>query len=298
MGDYVHPAGGAARTLGLLEVLRVLGVGERAARSTLSRMKRRGWLESHRQGRRSSYQITPKGRALLEEGSRRLFGPRPEPWNGTWHLIAYSLPGERRLTRHRLRTRLSWLGYGSLLPGTLIAAYPRTAEVTRVLHELEVHPYVHVFANAQLDSDEQDRVVARCWDLPAIDTRYAGFVDHYAPILRDLRSRQERLGDLPADEGFVWRFWATYDYSQFPRIDPFLPEELLPRHWRGGAASQLLVELRALLHEPAERFLKETLHREPRGRRPARAGAPAGDGGTSTPFAPPEPMPRLNEEMG
>src|SRR3972149_1125625 len=182
-GDYLAAPGQAVATAGLLEVLSLLGVGERAARSTLSRMKRRGWLEPRRIGRRSSYRPTPKARRLLQEGSRRLFGRQPEPWDGTWHVIAYSLPRERRLTRHRLRTRLSWLGYGTLQPGTLIAASPRTQEVQRLLREPEGPPYVHVFAGARLDPAEQDRVVARCWDLSAIDARYGDYPDHSRPIL-------------------------------------------------------------------------------------------------------------------
>ena len=258
-GDYLAAPGQAVATAGLLEVLSLLGVGERAARSTLSRMKRRGWLEPRRIGRCSSYRPTPKARRLLQEGSRRLFGRQPESWDGTWHLIAYSLPRERRLTRHRLRTRLSWLGYGTLQPGTLIAAYPRTQEVQRLLRELEVQPYVHVFAGARLDPAEQDRVVDRCWDLPAIDLRYAAFVEQYAPLLREARARQERDGGPPLSEGFLTRFRATSDYAEFPRIDPFLPDELLPRHWRGALAIQLLTELRALLQAPAKQYLRTTL---------------------------------------
>jgi len=246
-------------------------VGERAARSTLSRMKRRGWLEARREGRRSTYRLTPKAHDLLEEGGRRLFGPRREPWDGTWTVIAFSLPGERRLTRHRLHTRLSWLGFGNLLPGTLIAAYPPSAEVRRVLRELEVHPYVHVFAGARLDPDEQDRIVARCWDLPTIDARYGTFLGRYLPILDEVHSSLP--GRLPSEQAFVWRFWLTYDYSQFPRIDPFLPTQLLPRDWRGGAAHELLTELRSLLQEPARRFLEESLQRGVLPRRQRRESA-------------------------
>src|SRR3990172_11966643 len=44
LGDYVNPSNGVLWTSHLLMVLKVLGVGERASRSTLSRMKQRGWL--------------------------------------------------------------------------------------------------------------------------------------------------------------------------------------------------------------------------------------------------------------
>src|SRR3972149_6352187 len=125
-GDYLAAPGQAVATAGLLEVLSLLGVGERATRSTLSRMKRRGWLEPRRIGRCSSYRPTPKARRLPQEGSRRPFGRRP------------GAPG--------------------------IPAPPRTQEVQRLLRELEVDPYVHIFAGARLDPAEQDRVVDRCWN--------------------------------------------------------------------------------------------------------------------------------------
>ena len=255
-GDYLVRWGGAAPTAGLLEVLRVLGVGERAARSTLSRMKQRGWLVARRFGRRSAYAVTPRGRTLLEEGDRRIFGDREQAWDGRWHLITYSLPPSRRLTRHHLRTRLMWLGYGSLQPGVVISAFARAEEVAAVLGELKAGPDVHVFAGAHLPADEAGRIVSRCWDLTAIDDRYAQFLNRYAPLARELRRRRTAIAPV---EGFQWRFWATYDYSEFPRIDPFLPIDLLPRGWRGDTAYELLRELRETLRRPAETYLQETL---------------------------------------
>jgi phenylacetic acid degradation operon negative regulatory protein len=255
-GDYIGRAGGAAWTKGLIEVLGLLGVGPRAARTTLSRMKRRGWLEASRVGRRSIYRLTDRGRVLLDEGGQRLFGPRSAPWDGTWTLLAFSLPGERRRTRHRLRTRLGWLGFGSLQPGTLIAALPRADEVYRVVDELEAGPYLHIFTGALLDHEEQNRIVRGCWDLPSIDAHYASFLKRYTPLLRRLQSRPLRDGALAPQESFVQRFWATYDYSEFPRLDPFLPDALLPTSWRGPRAVQLLTELRARLEAPAWQFLQ------------------------------------------
>jgi PaaX-like protein len=46
-GDYILPRGGTIWTTSLLALLDLLGVGERAARSALSRMSARGWLAAH-----------------------------------------------------------------------------------------------------------------------------------------------------------------------------------------------------------------------------------------------------------
>jgi len=136
-GDYVFPRRRPVWTGGLLDVLRVLGVGDRAARSTLSRMKQKGWLEASRQGRRSAYRLTPRGAGLLEEGSRRLFGPRLADWDGRWHLVIYSLPQEMRALRRELRARLSWLGYGMLLPGIMVAAHSRRERVEAIRQSVQ-----------------------------------------------------------------------------------------------------------------------------------------------------------------
>src|SRR5690349_6334762 len=72
-GDYILPRGGAIWTASLLYLLDLLGVGERAARSALSRMTSRGWLIARKRGRRSQYSLTAQGRALLEQGQRRIF---------------------------------------------------------------------------------------------------------------------------------------------------------------------------------------------------------------------------------
>ncbi len=262
-GDYVYPRRVAVPTAGLLKTLAILGVSERAARSTLSRMKGNGWLVSRRHGRRSLYSLTPKARALLEEGSRRLFGPPPERWDGRWHLVIYSLPQELRAVRHQLRTRLSWLGYGMLQPGAMVSASARHQEVQNLISELGVGPYVHAFSQAQLEGSSPQEIVQRCWDLASLNARYARFIERHQPLYESFRQQKEEMGSIPADEAFKFRFWVTYEFSSFPRQDPNLPPELLPPGWLGRQAAELLAHYRALLKGPAEAFINQTLGVEP-----------------------------------
>jgi len=264
-GDYVFPRRRPVWTGGLLDVLRVLGVGDRAARSTLSRMKQKGWLEASRQGRRSAYRLTPRGAGLLEEGSRRLFGPRLAGWDGRWHLVIYSLPQEMRTLRRELRARLSWLGYGMLLPGIMVAAHSRRERVEAILRELNAERYVHFFTGSQLELLPDREIVGRCWDLLDLNRRYAGFVGrHRGDFLTAQRRRRAGNGPTP-EQGFDLRFWVTYEYSSFPRQDPNLPDELLPKDWQGDQAAQLLADYRDMLREPAEAFIHGTLGVSPPG---------------------------------
>ncbi len=262
LGDYVYPFGDRVWTSGLLDALQVVEVGERAARSALSRMKQNGWLSSHRAGRRSAYTLTAKTKALLEEGTRRLFGPRPQDWDGCWHLVVYSLPQEHRTLRRHLRTRLSWLGYGMLLPGTMVAAFPRREEVTALFRELQVEPYVHFFSSSTLETAGGQEVVSRCWDLPELDRRYTRFVDRYRGSHAAFRRGKGQTGNLPLEESFIHRLLITYEFSSFPREDPNLPPELLPAGWSGAQAAELLIDYRALLKEAAESYARSTMQVE------------------------------------
>ncbi len=262
-GDYVNPRSASVWTSGIVEVLGMLGVSERATRSTLSRMKAKGWLTARKRGRRSLYQLKSRGKTLLDEGTRRIFGPAPTEWDGCWHIMVYSLPQQMRARRHELRTRLSWLGYGMLEPGTMVAAVPRTSEVQSLVEELDVQQYVHFFTRAHLESGDDLAIVARCWDLEQMNRRYSLFVRRYRSEYEALLTKQSDVAGLAPDESFAHRFWLTYDFSFFPRQDPNLPPELLPDDWFGREAAELLRAYRALLREPAQAYINRALGLEP-----------------------------------
>ena len=262
-GDYVNPRSASVWTSGIVEILGMLGVSERATRSTLSRMKAKGWLKAQKHGRRSMYRLTARGQALLEEGSRRIFDTTPTHWDQSWHIVVYSLPQQMRAKRHELRTRLSWLGYGMLEPGTMVAAIPRSEEVQSLLRELKVQPYVTFFTQAKLEDGANRDIVDRCWDLAGMNQRYSLFVKRFQTEYESLLARYKDKADLPPDESFVHRFWLTYEFSSFPRQDPNLPQELLPSNWRGSEAAELLRAYRALLRDPAQTFINHALGLKP-----------------------------------
>jgi phenylacetic acid degradation operon negative regulatory protein len=141
----------------------------------------------------------------------------------------------------------------------MIAAYPMRAEVRSLLRELAVEPYVHFFTGSRLEIADNKAIVDRCWDLPSLNRRYSTFVRRHRRALEALISKRSRNGHLPPDESFELRFWATYEFSAFPREDPRLPEELLPSAWHGAVAAKSMDELRATLREPAEEYINSTL---------------------------------------
>jgi phenylacetic acid degradation operon negative regulatory protein len=229
-------------------MLESLGIGERAARSTLSRMKQEGWLATRKFGRRTQTSVTRRARTILEQGNQRIFEPPLEHWDGQWRLAVYSLPEEKRELRNELRKQLVWYGFGSLAPGAWISPHDRQAELEAILDDLAVRRYVSLFTGRHVGSLSDQELVARCWDIPSLEEEYRAFVQRHQAAYEALRMTSEidRV-TLPPEMCFVRRFWLTYDFQPFPRKDPNLPRDLLPDPWVGYTARQLFTHYRRLL---------------------------------------------------
>jgi phenylacetic acid degradation operon negative regulatory protein len=255
-GDVIGPRGGWAWTASLLQMLEVLGVSERAARSALSRMRRKGWIKPERDGRHSLYALTSKGRRIIEEGSQRIFEPRRREWSGRWQMVVYSLPEKKRGLRNDLRKRLAWLGFGRLAPGTWISPHNRRAEVESLLSDLDAHDYAQVFSDAHLSSGDDRELAARCWNLADLNRQYARFVARWEPHYDRCAAALVRGGGPTPAQCFAQRFWVTHEYSPFPRLDPNLPDVLVPDDWKGERATEIFNGFRGLLSARAIEFVE------------------------------------------
>lgn len=225
-----------------VEAVTRAGIGEHAVRTTLTRMCQRGLLDRHRSGSKVYLSLTERTQRLLRDAEARVWlqGAVNRSWSGDWTLLSFSLPESRRADRHQLRKRLSWEGFGMLHSGLWIA--PPTADVPRVLAGLDVDDDVKVFRATALEPTDVRRLVADAWDLNALAAGYEAFLARWAGTA----PRAEAGDDLA-------RFLLLLtEWLLLVRIDPHLPESLLPRDWPAGTAEQLVRKLRAA-YEPGAR---------------------------------------------
>ncbi len=260
-GEFIIPRGGSIWTGSLLALLDRLDVGERAARLTLSRMARKGWLSTRKEGRRSQYSLTPRGWSLLVQGGQRIFEPPTREWDGMWQIVVFSLPEKKRSLRHAFRTRLPWFGFGQLAPNMWISPHNRKTEILALCSELNMQDHVEIFSGIHMGPSEDQELVRRCWDLPRLANQYKKFIAKFEKDYLACRNN----GHLPLkmDDSFVNRFWLLHHYQSFPRIDPNLPAALLPSDWIGFKARQLFEDYRGILETPANQFVDEALASEP-----------------------------------
>ncbi len=257
-GDYFLSRGGNVWTSHLLRLLGLLGVSERAARSTLSRMAQKGWLTASKHGRRSRYAITPRGWMLLTQGEKRIFEPTVTEWDGMWQIAVYSLPEKERSLRHSLRQALTWLGFGALTPGTWISPHDRKVELKNYCADLGIQKYVEIFSGAHLGLSFEKDLVQRCWDFEKIAENYQKFIQRYEADYEKCQN-----GNIPSPKDcFVERFWITHHFQYFPREDPNLPTALLPSNWVGFKARALFENYRHLLEARANQYADEIIGKE------------------------------------
>lgn len=260
-GDYAYPRGVDLGLRSLVDLGARFGISEVAVRSAVARLARDGWLAARREGNRSYYALTERGRALIEEGTQRIYRSRRGNWSGRWCLLTYAIPEAHRSRRDRLRKQLAWHGFGPVGGGTYVSPRDVAAQAAALVKEHGVAGYARIFS-ARFDGPvDVGELVRRCWDLPSIAARYDAFVKHYAPRYERDAARA-RKGALPHAEAFVDRFALTHDFRRFPFTDPDLPADLLPRDWPGARARELFERYHALLTEGALAFFKAVAERK------------------------------------
>ncbi|MFQ5613550.1 MAG: PaaX family transcriptional regulator C-terminal domain-containing protein [Anaerolineae bacterium] len=263
-GDYIAPRGDEAWIGHIIELMGVLNISPQAVRSTLSRMMRKGWLRSRREGRHSFYAITPKTESLLADGRRRIYHPRQEPWDGCWHILTYSISEDQRHLRNRLRQRLIWLGFGRLGSAVWISPRDLRREVRQVTERLKISDQVDVFSGEYLGLSDPRDLVERCWNLDQLHSAYQEFIDRHRAAWQHY-TNQVNNNSASARQAFVRRFLLVHEYRSFPYVDPNLPSDLLPDDWLGYEAIHLFQSYAALLAPKANEFVDVVLSTEPSG---------------------------------
>ena len=233
---FVLPTGGGAWTSAIIEVLGRMGVEEKATRQALMRTAADGWLSAERTGRRTCWRLTARGEQLLTEGTKRIYGftAARHAWDGTWLLVLARAPESDRPARHRLRTRLTWAGFGSPAPGVWLSPdTSRLAEAEQVLAGARLLADSQIFRAEHAGGGRLADMAREAWDLDQIEQRYEEFIAEFAaPAGAD---------ELPRLIELVHR------WRRFPWIDPVLPAELLPDPWRGSVAARLFEDRHAEL---------------------------------------------------
>jgi phenylacetic acid degradation operon negative regulatory protein len=249
-GMYARDTGGWFSIAALIKLMAELGVDEPAVRSAISRLKVRGLLESGPVGGAAGYALSAGGRKILSDGDRRIFRrPRASTDDG-WLLAVFSVPEHQRARRHALRSRLAWLGFGTVSAGVWIAPGQLAAETRDVLEADDLAAYVSLFTAGYLAFGDVRDKISQWWDLDRLEQLYQAFIDAAAPVLARWQggrgggaSGAGGGGDGDPGQAFADYARVLTAWRRLPFLDPGLPHELLPPDWLGARAAELFGQL-------------------------------------------------------
>lgn len=254
-GLYARRTSGWLAVSTLIRLMDDVGVDEPAVRSAISRLKRRGVLVARRRDGVAGYELSTTGRGILAEGDERIFRRTRAGLDDGWLLAVFSVPESERRRRHQLRSRLSWLGFGTVAAGVWVAPAHLERHTGEVLRREQLSDYVDLFRADHLGFADVRQEVARWWDLDDLARMYQEFAATHAPVLR--RWTRRRTDDGQA--AFVDYVTALTAWRRLPYLDPGLPLEVLPRHWPGVRAAAVFDGLRSRLAPQADRHIERTV---------------------------------------
>ncbi|TFD12244.1 PaaX family transcriptional regulator [Cryobacterium sp. TMT1-2-2] len=264
-GLYAREEGDALPVAALVRLMGDLGIEAAGVRSSVSRLKRRGVLESRRNDGVATYAISAGSVQMFAEGDTRIYAPVRASVEDKWLLAVFSIPESVRAKRHVLRSELTRLGYGSVTPGVWIAPAKIWKQTQLQLQRLGLDQYVDFFSADHLGAGELLAKVSDWWDLDALDHMYADFVERYDGLLRRWQTRLAQLTPTNAvsmKDAFTDYVPMLTEWRRLPYLDPGLPLEYLPGDWNGVSAEALFGDLRGLLGPLSHDYVSGIIHQK------------------------------------
>jgi phenylacetic acid degradation operon negative regulatory protein len=257
LGDYWWRRTEPLPSAALVALLAEFGVSDSAARAALSRLTRNGLLVTSKHGRRTVVGLSERAARILDDGGRQIFsfGTSSQPWDGTWSLVAFSIPEQNRAARDSLRKQLRWLGFAPLYDGLWVSPSDHAVEVIGRLSELGITTAT-AFRATTVPGGSEEGMPERAWDLDSLRARYENFIAH----TEQLRERT-LAGRVSPVAALVARTRVMDEWRAFPGLDPGLPAELLPEAWPRGRARELFTTTYDLLGPLAAHRVRQIIAR-------------------------------------
>lgn len=264
-GLYSREPGSALPVAALVALLGDLGYDAPGVRSAVSRLKAKGVLRSTRRDGVAAYELSGSLQTVFAEGDQRIFSDRRDNGSHDWLLALFSVPESQRHLRHRLRSLLTGLGFGTVGSGAWIATADVLDRTRERLGKEGLEDFVEFFRGDYLFSGDVRRKVAQWWDLESIDALFGEFLDDYAAAGQEWAAV---IGEEPAeamrDEGVCLDAFHFYVpmltvWRRLPYRDPNLPLDYMPDGWKEPEARRVFVSTHRLLAPLAARHAQRII---------------------------------------
>ncbi|WP_404290096.1 PaaX family transcriptional regulator C-terminal domain-containing protein [Glutamicibacter arilaitensis] len=259
-GLYARQYGGALPVATIISLMEDVGVESAGTRSSISRLKKRGVIESVQVQGRNGYSLADSVLTTFAEGDERIFHPRRATAQDRWLLATFTVPETQRNIRHKIRSSLVRMGFGSVVPGLWIAPEHAKDAALAYFTRHGLDQYFEFFLAEHIGGAQIQKNLSSWWDLVSLDQLYSEFLNENRGRLESWQQLVQ-AGDNPeldarafADHLILLTQWRRLPYS-----DPGLPAELLPEGWNALKAEDLFHNLHTLLAPMAGRHAKRII---------------------------------------
>jgi phenylacetic acid degradation operon negative regulatory protein len=241
-GDMAVERKGALSTESLIGILGLAGVAPPAVRTALSRLVADGWLQGSREGRRSSYRMTPRAEAETAAASRRIYALPPADFSGRFDIavITAGTAAERLAIRNRLQAE----GFGQLQPDSLLRPARHGLAMPASLSG------VVLLADA-LPRGSAGEMIAAAYDLAGVSARQRSFLESHDGLMRAAAATEAR-----PDDALVARLLLIHGWRRLALRDPGLPLSFLPAKMRERPPAAVVAAAYATLRTRSEPALE------------------------------------------
>lgn len=259
-GLYARQHGGALPVATIISLMQDVGVEAAGTRSSISRLKKRGVIESVQVKGRSGYALAPSVLTTFAEGDERIFHPRRATAQDRWLLATFTVPETQRNIRHKIRSALVRMGFGSVVPGLWIAPEHARDEALGYFTRHGLKEYFEFFLAEHIGGADIEKNVGSWWDLDSLDKLYSEFLAENLGRLESWRELVAAQEDAELDaQAFADYLLLITQWRRLPYSDPGLPQEFLPEGWNALKAEDLFHELHSLLGPLAARHAERVI---------------------------------------
>lgn len=258
-GLYGRPAGKPIPVSAIVRLLAELGSEPSSVRSSISRLKKKGVLNSKRSKAGSTYALCEGLEQPMKVGDLRIFSPVPASIGDPWLLVSFSVPESERKNRHIIRSGLTKMGFGSVSAGLYIGPARLQQEASEYIQEYQLWNYVDFFVCELSGIMNAQSKISQWWDLCSLAKEYSNFIGLYEPVLKQWQNHFLHGGKETPQSAFAAYIPIVTQWRRLPFIDPGLPIELLPDNWVGLKASKLFNDLHRLLKPLSEQYVMQVL---------------------------------------
>lgn len=252
-GLHLRNLGGWIAVADLITLMEAAGQPSSAVRQALARLKSRGYLVAERRAGRAGYRLTEIATKDLRVGDGRIFRFGEANESDGWVLAIFSVPEYARAERHRLRSQLIRMGFGTVSAGVWVAPAALADPSRTQIIAQGLDGYVTWFVG-RLHAPVQPE---QWWDLDSLRALYQEFLDRWTGYDR------AKTADTSPAAAFANDLFLVDGWRQFPRIDPGLPRALLPADWQARVAFEMFTRLRSRWSPAARQFVATSVGSDP-----------------------------------